>query len=274
MESSFENLSADSILAQLSDATRAWLRELRIHHEIDSTNTHLMQRAPVENIDGVICLAESQTAGRGRRGRTWITPTRAGIALSLGRRMSVPIGEVAPLSLVVGIAVAHAMRKSAITGVSLKWPNDILLDGDKVGGVLIELASVGNPTVAIVGVGVNVGSGLEVSARLGIPVGDVLDRNSHISRNKLAADIIDSIQVLSTEFESSGFSGMREEWQQLHAYQGARVRLTSADSTIEGTARGVTPRGELVLETEAGIRHFSGGEVTLRVASRSNRGVP
>jgi BirA family biotin operon repressor/biotin-[acetyl-CoA-carboxylase] ligase len=107
-----------------------------------------------------------------------------------------------------------------------------------------------------------------VSARLGTPVGDVLNKNGLVSRNKLAADIIDSVHVLTTAFESTGFSQMREEWERLHAYQGDRVRLTSAESTVDGIARGITANGELVLETQSGVRHFSGGEVSLRVAPR------
>jgi BirA family transcriptional regulator, biotin operon repressor / biotin---[acetyl-CoA-carboxylase] ligase len=266
MEPTYEDLSPDLIRARLSSDTRTWLRELRVHREIDSTNNHLMSRSLGENVDGVVCLAEWQTNGRGRRGRTWLTPARAGIALSLGRRVRLSIADVAPLSLVVGVAVARAMHRSGIAGVSLKWPNDVLLDGAKVGGVLIELASAGNPVVAVVGVGVNVGSGAEVSARLGIPVGDVLDKNGHVSRNRLAADIIDSVHVLATAFESTGFSEIREEWERLHAYQGERVRLTSAESTVEGIARGINANGELVLETPSGVRHFSAGEVSLRVA--------
>ncbi len=158
------------------------------------------------------------------------------------------------------------MHRSGIDGVSLKWPNDILLDGAKVGGILIELAGGGTPVVAVIGIGINVGSGAEVSARLGAPVGDVLDKNARVSRNQLAADIIDSVHALAAAFESTGFSQMREEWERLHAYQDERVRLTSAESTVEGIARGVTANGELVLETPSGVRNFSGGEVSLRAA--------
>ena len=87
------------------------------------------------------------------------------------------------------------------------------------------------------------------------------------AKHSLAADIIDSVHVLTTVFESAGFSQMRDEWERFHAHQGDRVRLTSAEATIEGIARGVTDEGQLVLETPSGVRHFSGGEVSLRVAS-------
>ena len=133
-------LDRDSILAQLSRASRGWLRELRVHAEIDSTNSHLIARAANETIDGVACIAERQTGGRGRRGRTWLTPPGSNIALSLGKSISIPISEVAPLSLVVGLAAVNALARVGVNDVKLKWPNDVLLNGAKVGGILIELA--------------------------------------------------------------------------------------------------------------------------------------
>ena len=138
--SEHQALDRESILADLSHDARRWVRELRVHAEIDSTNTHLMARATNETIDGVVCIAERQTGGRGRRGRTWLTPAGSNIALSLGKSVPIAISEVAPLSLVVGLAVVSAMERVGVNDVKLKWPNDILLDGAKVGGILIELA--------------------------------------------------------------------------------------------------------------------------------------
>ena len=135
---SFEPLEATAIEGHLSPDVQRWVRELRIHQEIDSTNTHLVRRASTESIDGIICLAESQTSGRGRRGRTWLTPTGQSIAISLGQSLGVPVAEVGPLSLVVGIGVAVSLQKMGVEDVRLKWPNDILLDGAKAGGILIE----------------------------------------------------------------------------------------------------------------------------------------
>jgi BirA family biotin operon repressor/biotin-[acetyl-CoA-carboxylase] ligase len=252
------------ILAGLSPDARRWAREITVHLEIDSTNSHLMSRAATEEVDGVVCIAERQTSGRGRRGRTWLTPAGGSIALSLGRHLSVAIAEIAPLSLVVGVAVANAMERLGVSGVSLKWPNDVLLDGVKVGGILIELAGIADPLKVVIGVGINVGSGAEVSARLGMPVGDVLARRHDISRNDLVAELINNIHELTAKFESEGFSAMRADWEALHAHQNRTVRIISANETVEGIARGVTAGGELVLETPSGIRHFSGGEVSLR----------
>ena len=257
-------LDRDSILAQLSGESRGWLRELRVHAEIDSTNSHLIARAANETIDGVACIAERQTGGRGRRGRTWLTPAGSNIALSLGKSVSIPISEVAPLSLVVGLAAVNALARVGVNDVKLKWPNDVLLNGAKVGGILIELAGISSPLTIVVGIGVNMGSGAEVSAHLGSTVGDLFASGASVSRNALAAELINSVFEMAVRFESKGFAPMRPDWEALHAHQNRSVRVIGANETIEGIARGVTDGGELILETSAGVRHFSGGEVSLR----------
>jgi BirA family biotin operon repressor/biotin-[acetyl-CoA-carboxylase] ligase len=264
MDSHQPALDRELILAGISDESRRWVKELVVHAEIDSTNTHLMARAAAEDVDGVVCIAERQTGGRGRRGRTWLTPSGGSIAISFGRHVAVGIADVAPLSLVVGLAVANAMARCGIDGISLKWPNDILLDGTKVGGILIELAAISTPLKVISGIGINVGGGPEVSSRLGFSVGDVRSRNSKISRNDIVANLVDSFHEFASKFELEGFPSMRADWEALHAHQDCRVYLIGTNETIEGIARGVTASGELIVDTDSGIRHFSGGEVSLR----------
>lgn len=262
--SEHQALDRESIVAGLSQESQRWVRELRVHAEIDSTNTHLMARAANEMIDGVVCVAERQTGGRGRRGRRWLTPPGSNIALSLGKSLPIYISAIAPLSLVVGLAVVNAVARVGVKDVKLKWPNDILLGGAKVGGILIELAGISNPLQIVVGIGINMGSGSEVSAHLGQPVGDVLDVRSSISRNNLIAELINCVFELTTQFESQGFGPFRSEWEHLHAHQNKVVRVIGMNETIEGIARGVTDGGELILETGAGVLYFSGGEVSMR----------
>ena len=262
--SEYEALDRESILADLSQDSRRWVRALRVHTELDSTNTHLMARAASETIDGVVCIAERQTGGRGRRGRAWLTPAGSNIALSLGKSVPISISEVAPLSLVVGLAVVDAMTRVGVNDVSLKWPNDVLLGGKKVGGILIELAGISNPLTIVIGIGINMGSGSEVSAHLGQPVGDVLAARNWISRNNLIAGLINCVFRFVTRFESQGFAHLRSDWERLHAHQNKVIRVIGMNETIEGIARGVTDGGELILETDAGVRNFSGGEVSLR----------
>jgi BirA family transcriptional regulator, biotin operon repressor / biotin---[acetyl-CoA-carboxylase] ligase len=257
-------LVRESILVQLTHETRRWIRELQVHAEIGSTNSHLMTRAANESIDGIVCLAERQTGGRGRRGRTWLTPPGQNIALSLGKSLPTSVSQVAPLSLAVGLAAVSALQRVGVDDVMLKWPNDLLLNGAKVGGILIELPSIVTPLAVVIGIGINMGSGEEVGAHLGLPVGDLLAGRVSISRNTLAAELIISVFEMTNRFESQGFAPMRHIWEGLHAHQDRNVRLIGTNETIEGIARGVTDSGELILETAAGVRHFSGGEVSLR----------
>ncbi len=266
MQSVDQSLDRELILAGTSAELRRWINEIVVHAEIDSTNTHLMDRAGVEDIDGVVCIAERQTKGKGRRGRTWLSPAGGSIALSLGMRFSISVARVSPLSLIVGVAVANAMNQSGVHGVSLKWPNDILLDGAKVGGVLIEIPAITEPLTVVIGIGINIGAGVEVGTRLGMPVGDVRAKNRKLSRNELAAQIIECVHKLGKQFESQGFSRLRADWEALHSHQNQGVRLVGPNETVEGTARGIGENGELILETDSGMRYFSGGEVSLRGA--------
>lgn len=262
--SEHEPLSRESILVKLTPDSRHWIRELQVHAEIGSTNSHLMARAANESIDGIVCLAERQTGGRGRRGRTWLTPEGQNIALSLGKSIRISVSQVAPLSLVVGLAVVSALKRVGVDNATLKWPNDLLLNGAKVGGILIELPGIGNPLMVVVGIGINIGSGEEVSAHLGLPVGDLIAGRSSIPRNALAAELINSVFEMTSRFESQGFTPMKSSWEVLHAHQDRNVRVIGTNETVEGIARGVTDGGELILETVAGVRHFTGGEVSLR----------
>jgi BirA family biotin operon repressor/biotin-[acetyl-CoA-carboxylase] ligase len=181
----------------------------------------------------------------------------------LGRRMQMPLSEVAPLSLVVGVAVADALERVGVSGVKLKWPNDVLLDGAKAGGILVEVANVSEPFV-VIGVGINMGAGAAIAEQLGVDVGDVLNVSRSARRNDVVAALIDSIVDFSAAFERSGFEPMQEAWERLHAHQNQPVQVQSADQVVHGIARGVTQSGELKLETTTGIRLFNSGEVSLR----------
>ncbi len=264
MGATYEPLSETRIYSLLAPATKSWVRELRVHQRIDSTNSHLVARAASGSVDGVVCLAELQTKGRGRRGRTWVTPEGMGIALSVGRQLNLPIAGISPLSLVVGVSAVAAMKSIGIEGIALKWPNDLLLGGLKVGGILIELAGASSPLIVVIGVGLNVGAGAVVQQRLGTAVGDLQDDHREISRNKLAAALIDNLLEATQRFETEGFRRLREEWTRIHYHQNRPVVLVTADDAIEGIALGVDMNGELLLETPSGITHFNAGEVSLR----------
>jgi BirA family biotin operon repressor/biotin-[acetyl-CoA-carboxylase] ligase len=162
--------------------------------------------------------------------------------------------------------VAHALEQCGVDAVALKWPNDVLLNGAKVGGILVEISTVAQPLQAIVGIGVNAGAGQSVSAQLGTPVGDIRASNPRVSRNVLAAELISSVHEMISRFEREGFHLIRQAWEALHAHQDRRIRIDGAGEAVFGVARGITDRGELIVETGSGVRYFSAGEVSLRGA--------
>ena len=261
-----EPLAAPTIRAALTAETAAWLQCLDIRQTIDSTNTALLERAAKQPIDGNVLTAEAQTAGRGRRGREWLSPFGRNLAVSIGFRSQQPPARLGALSLVVGLAVRQALLDAGVEGVELKWPNDVLLQGRKLGGILIELVRATVPVEVVIGIGVNIGGRATIAARVDQSVADVAEQIARPVRNELLARLLNHVVASCQRFEGVGFGPFRKAWQDAHRYQGTNVVVTkagSADATA-GTVLGVTAGGALLLRTPAGVEEFNSGEVTLR----------
>ena len=156
LEAPVELLDADLIRAPLRDATAAQLASLEVAWSLDSTNSELLRRKAPEH-GAAVLLAEQQTGGRGRRGRQWASPIAANLYLSLSRQFSGGLARLGGLSLVVGVAAAEALRQAGYAPVGVKWPNDLLAHGRKLGGILVEGGGEhGGPVRAVIGIGVNV----------------------------------------------------------------------------------------------------------------------
>jgi BirA family transcriptional regulator, biotin operon repressor / biotin---[acetyl-CoA-carboxylase] ligase len=215
-------------------------------------------------------LSELQHAGRGRRGRRWVAPFGAGVALSVAWIFSAGAGALAALSLGVGVAVARALARAGAHGVTLKWPNDIWLGDRKLGGVLIELrAEASGPAHVVIGVGVNVD--LPAAARReieasGVRVAAVADACAAApSRNLVAGAILDELLSMLGQFEREGFAAFRDAWTALDALSGRPARVLLGDTVVTGTARGVDQEGALLLDTGDRVQRFVSGEASLRV---------
>jgi BirA family biotin operon repressor/biotin-[acetyl-CoA-carboxylase] ligase len=227
---------------------------LQVLEECDSTNLQLQILAKGGAPAGTLLLAQRQTAGRGRRGRSWYQGPQS-LAFSLLWRL--PADRPASgLSLAVGLAVAEALPVSA----QLKWPNDVLLDGRKIAGILIESAG---PQCFVIGIGVNLGDLGDLPAEIaatagGIPVDD---------RTQMLARILDSLVTVLDEFSTHGFSPLQSRWQMRHAYQDLAVNLffSEGGEPVQGVCRGVDANGELLLETATCIQTIASGEVSLRL---------
>ncbi len=228
--------------------------------ECDSTNARLLTRAEAGAPSGTVIAAARQTAGRGRMGREWYADDSASLTFSLLWRLP-PGTALGGLSLAVGVAVAEALRDLGVAQVALKWPNDILRDGRKLGGILIELVS-GSANAAVIGIGVNV--------RLPSGLPEEVRRNAaalecDVDRNALLARLLVSLHGVLQDFASGGFAGIRQRWLALNAHAGATVRIISAFvPPVEGRCLGVDNDGALLVETATGVQRIISGDVSLR----------
>lgn len=260
-----ELLDADQISIHLSDDLEGTLRNIEILPCTDSTNDRLQERSKEMSIDGHIMMAEVQTAGRGRRGRKWETPFGKTVALSLGVSIDMPASAVSCLSLVVGVAVAEALLSVGVADVRLKWPNDVLIQGGKVGGILTELVVATKPVEVVVGIGINVGSASIIRQIVDYPVADVCDYVQGPVRNRLVAELINHVVRQCRYLEANGFASLRDRWMQLDAFRSREVVITSPSERVHGKAVGLGSNGELLIQTEDGKRRkILGGDVSLR----------
>lgn len=259
-----ELLDKDRINSLLQKTASKAISDLTLLKIVDSTNSYLMAKAPADGIS--VCFSEFQTAGRGRRGRQWVSPFASNIYLSLRMSINSGLGAVEGLSLAVGVAVVRALAELGVVGLQLKWPNDVLWSGKKLGGILIEV--VGDPSGVchlVVGLGLNLRSEKSMTNSIDQPWAalDVILPASP-GRNGVAACLLNHIVPLLSEYEERGFASCQQEWESLNAHADLQVNLYMGSVKTTGIMRGVSASGALLLETHNGIEVFHGGEVSLR----------
>lgn len=239
---------------------------VRVVDTCGSTNAEMLRAAEAGAPSGDVLAAELQTEGRGRLGRTWHSSVASSLTFSLLWRFERSVAGLGGLSLAVGLAVARALHARKI-GVGLKWPNDLLWQGRKLGGILIEVRgdSLG-PCAAVIGIGLNVRLRDDVKARIDQPAADLIDASDEpVFRSDLLIGVLAELAAMLTVFDSQGFAPLRDEWMRHHAHQDLAVDLSSPDGSIlHGIARGVDEQARLLIETESGIRAIHTGDVSLR----------
>lgn len=251
-----EMLSRDAVLAHLNDAAAG--AAVTVMREVDSTNARLLARGR----HAEVCIAEVQTAGRGRLGRTWHAAAGSSVLLSLAWKFaSAAPGGISGLSLAAAVGVCRALESLGVTEVGVKWPNDLVAAGrGKVGGILVQSRAVdggGDGVLAVVGVGVNVCFGGAESGHDGV---DLAALGCKLDRNRLAAAVVNEWCAAFTEFAARGFGAFRDGWLARHVYAGAAV---VAEDGRRGRIKTVDAAGALVVEDAAGEFTVSGGEVRL-----------
>jgi len=272
LRSGSDALDAARIMQLLPAAVRRHVHGVEAAWTVDSSNSVLLARPNSPFGVSDIFLAEYQTAGRGRRGRVWLAPPGGSICLSLGWTFREVPQEIGALGLAIGVCALRALRESGVEGVALKWPNDILVEGKKLGGILIELrAESAGPANVVIGIGLNVALGAELLQRIGetgVAAIDIVSAGlEQPSRNALAAALIDQVVRGLLAFEKEGLRPFREEWRSADALRGRQVDVHTLEGVARGLARGIDLHGALVLETPQGVRRFVSGDVTVRAVT-------
>lgn len=276
---SFEALDAQRIRSLIAPRTQALLTELTVLAETDSTNSAL-QALPADQQHAHAILAEAQTRGRGRRNRHWHSPQGCNVYLSLGWQFPDSGRLFSTLPLMVAVCACRALSQCGLVGHGIKWPNDILVNGAKLAGILVEMkATPGGPALAVIGVGVNVNMAQHNSqqqAAAAMIEQCWTDINSHIpqgsplvSRNRVAAAVLESLLCGLSEYESAGFGSFQGEWSGLDLLFGQHIHVVQEDHSTSGIARGISADGGLQLEVkgpehDSSLRIFHAGEVSVR----------
>lgn len=243
----------------------AWLN-VEVFDTLPSTNSYLMQNMSTK-AHGTCVLANLQTSGRGRRGREWQASLGASLTFSLLWRFQCGAAALSGLSLAVGIALIRSLHEMGATEAKLKWPNDVLLNQQKLAGILIELqGDMEGSSTAVIGVGINLCLSENLAKKIDQPVTD-LSRVVHppIDPNILIASLLKHLIDVLQAFEQAGFENLRHEWTTHHAYHQQPVRMLMPDgSEITGVVQAISENGSLIVETANGMQKFMSGEISLR----------
>ena len=262
------NPSASGVRKQLKRDARDRIVQIDIFSTIDSTNSFLMQSAAPA--PGQVCIAATtnQTAGRGQRGRTWVSPPGSGIALSLAHTYAVQPENLAALTLAIGISAIEALEEIGASGVQLKWPNDLVANGGKLAGILTEAQQQSTGALTVVtGIGVN------IDLPDAMPVDEGIEWASHIADltgligeppelERLLAALINRIVDAFVLFEVSGFASFKERWHASDWLVNRPVVVDAGEERVQGIASGVAEDGSLLVATEkSGMRLVASGSI-------------
>lgn len=262
-------LSETVIRDLLTPGASAQLAELTVFEEVDSTNAALA-RLPASRRDRHAMLAERQTQGRGRRQRTWHSPAGGNIYLTLGWQFSAGAGPLSTLPLAVAVCLARALQRLGVRGHGIKWPNDILVGGAKLAGILVETQSPGPQVIqAVIGIGLNVRMPRHAAdASIGRPWTELAAHlpaeRRNIARNEVAAMLLDELAQGLIRFESNGFAAFLPEWERYDVLRGRRIRIDGRAGSQAGTAHGIVEDGGLsVAVDDVGTRILRAEEVSI-----------
>lgn len=268
LQHKLELLDSDVIHSHLQKGCHSSKDQLLLFDQLSSTNQLASKLvAPNQGYWSAV-LSELQTAGRGRRGRTWVSPYAANIYLSMVWTLSRPLSQAAVLSPFLALRVGQCLQRLGVPDVQVKWPNDIYCDGKKVAGLLLEcFAELTDSCTLVIGVGVNVSMSTYKTITIDqewIDLLAVMGADDCLSRNQLAAELINSLFAALLEFESGQMGAWQEQWQAMDAFHGQSVSLQDPYQGLSGIARGICADGAYKVSNKEGEHRLLTGDMSLR----------
>lgn len=259
-------LNREKIIDSIELNGKNMIAKLDVETVIGSTNAQAMAYAQSNHDFPYVCTTEMQTSGKGRRGREWCSPFARNLYFSVAWQFATGASALEGLSLAIGVAVAQVLEKMGLSCIQLKWPNDILVNNQKLAGILLELTGdLSGPCQVIVGVGLNVNMPIESAESIDQPWTDIESiLGVKVDRNQLLAELLTEIIHLLSEYEQKGLKAYIPEFTNRDIYIGKPVMVKMGDIVIEGVSAGVNENGALIVDTEMGRQVFNGGEITLR----------
>lgn len=262
-----ELLDAAEVLRAIHPRFQALLLGLEIHDRLASTNAHLLERLQQGERGPRVCLAEYQSAGQGRRGRNWQSPFGTNLYCSLLWHSPLPPARLGALSLAMGVALASLLRAKGCAHIGLKWPNDLISDQGKLGGILIQLqGEAQGHSDLVIGLGLNLAMPDAAGAHIDQKWTDLGRLGCRFVRSQLAGELIQAQLEALQRFEMHGLDAFLPQWRQLDLWQGRAVRLQQESGSISGRYLGIDTQGQLLLEIDGIKKAFHSGEVSLHGA--------
>ena len=260
----FQLLDAEAIRRDLEPSVRR-RAHIQTHWQVDSTNTALLHAAAEGAPDLSVVLAETQSDGRGRRGRSWQSPLGGNVYFSMLKRFDGAMGALAGLSIAAGIALARTLRGLGVEGVGLKWPNDLVADGRKLAGILVELGGEFlGPCYAVIGIGINVRA---PDVKIDQPITDLATLCATApSRNALVARLIENLAAVTDTFAGSALAAFERDFAEFDVLADKPVRVHTAGAVRDGVAAGIDARGALRVRHGSDVVAYDSADVSVRAA--------
>ena len=257
-------LDKSTILSYLSDTQRAVLQQCQLSLSTASTNTLALQNPPDPH-HAAVWLTEFQSAGRGRRGRQWVGGFARQLQCSLVYTFRLPTQQLSGLSIAVGAVLAERLNHYQVPDLSLKWPNDIHCQGQKIAGILLEVqGNTAGPVSAVIGIGLNLLPDASVEPQIKQPFTNLHSLGIQLDRNRLAGELIHDLINLCQAYPTTGLAPYLALWQDYDHWQGQPVTLTGPQHQQQGQYVGLDDEGHLLLQVGSNIQRYHAGELSLR----------